>query len=271
MALTSDNGARLPVRVRLIYDNGDIAFAPCREADAIRFSGGYGVGDLVPHKGFVVDAGGPVDAFTADCIAYALNEGPDDMESGNIEADGDGVTPCHWVLEREHDHPPRTSELMPREFPHFPLDTLPEFPEGFECGAWHNDTCPVFYEGTSDAEPDGAALMIAVDYAEVQLREFPDTPRYGLHIREGGDWQPCISSDDWAEIRAGVTFIRAVRDMGLGFHVDTRGRDYVGENGGRVYTDEQADALDDAIETISGVTDPYELTFRVWGAMELEF
>jgi hypothetical protein len=268
MARTSDEGARLPVRVRVQFGNGDVAYAPCREAPRLRFYGD----PLQGRPGFVVDATGPVDAFTAECIAYALNEGPDDMESGDLDYEHYGLPALTWALEREGapEHPPRTDELMPREFPDYPVADIPEFPEGFECAAWHNDTCPVFHEGTSAAEPAPAAIMVAVDYADPTAREFPDTSRFGFHIYEGGDFAAVHGSDDWREIRALIVYVRAVRSLAWGFHPDTPGREYVRhDNGERFYSEAQADELDAAVETVCGMTDPYELGFRVWRALGL--
>jgi hypothetical protein len=35
-------------------------------------------------------------------------------------------------------------ELLRREFPDFPLESLPEIPADWDDQSWHNDACPSF-------------------------------------------------------------------------------------------------------------------------------
>src|SRR5690606_5003177 len=58
------------------------------------------------------------------------------------------------------------------EFPDYPVADMPTLPEGFEDHSWHNDMCPSF-------EHPGRGIQIWCDYADRELREFPETPRFG--------------------------------------------------------------------------------------------
>lgn len=158
---------------------------------------------------------------------------------------------------------PEDAALLEREFPDFDRSTLPRLPEGFTCAAWHNDSCPLWYEG-DPAVQDPGKLMLAVDFADPDLREFPDSERFSLHMfrKEGGGPRLVISSDDWEVVENTVRFIRYVRDLKLGFHVDTPGADYVNLDGARTFTEEEATRLDLTIEGLR--MDAYELTFAVW-------
>lgn len=147
-------------------------------------------------------------------------------------------------------------------------------PAGFTCAAWHNDTCPTWLEGESSSEQKPGDLMIGIDYADRQLREFqdPDLPRFHLSMygqSDGFDTQ-LFESDDWTEIEVVVAYVRYVRQFGLGFHVDTRGASYAYDaDGTRCFTDAEAAEYDSVVDAVHGFADPYELAFAVWRALGL--
>lgn len=160
-----------------------------------------------------------------------------------------------------------TDDLLTREFPDFDQATLPTIPDGFRCAAWHHDALPCWLE-----MPDRPCrIQLAIDYPDASDRECSGAKRFHIDlIAEDGTPWPYHDTDDWSEMETVIAFVRHVRDLGLGFHVDTRGRDYVGPGDfGRVFTDEQADQYDATIADMADITDPYEAAFRVWRAMGL--
>ena len=64
-------------------------------------------------------------------------------------------------------------------------------------------------------------------------------------------------------------YVRYVRHLGLGFHVDTRGRCYVEDDGSRTFTDAEAVEYDRVVNAVHRFDDPYELAFSVWRDMGL--
>jgi len=160
--------------------------------------------------------------------------------------------------------------LVAREFSDFDVTTLPpSMPDGFSCTAWHHDVCPTWMEGQSGDDLKSGDLMISIDYAE-PLREFPDVPRFQVSMYCTDDWDMLHDSDDWAEIEVAVAYVRYVRTLGLGFHVDTRGRDYVQDgNGVRVFSDAEAEEYDRVVDRVHGFADPFELAFTVWRTLGL--
>lgn len=167
--------------------------------------------------------------------------------------------------------PPSDATLVAREFREYDVSTLPTVPEGFYCGAWHNDAMPIWYEGDSGSEPTAGELRLAIDYPDQSLREFPELEhRYHLEIyRDDSDLDQLVSSNDWDDILTTVAFVRYVRDLGLGFHVDTRGRDYIRGDGSRWFSNEQAEAYDIVVDDMHEVADPYEVAIKVWRVLGL--
>jgi hypothetical protein len=161
--------------------------------------------------------------------------------------------------------------MIAREFPDFDLGTLPIIPDGFVCTAWHNDTCPTWHEGESLHEPKPGELMLAIDYADKTLREFPESShdRFSLHIYADNSPTFLVQSDDWAEIETAVTFARYVRLLGLGFHPDTRGDDYINGDGSRTFSDDEATAFDATVEAMFGLGDCYQFSLDIWRALGL--
>jgi hypothetical protein len=147
-----------------------------------------------------------------------------------------------------------TDDLLKREFPDFDQATLPTIPEGFTCSAWHHDTCPTWAERQSADEPKAGDMMLAVDYADPTLREFPNCDRFSVSLYHGnGIAYPFVSADDFGDIETAIAFVRHVRELGLSFHPDTRGRDYVGPGDfGRVFPG-----------------DAQEATVQIWTALGL--
>ena len=94
-----------------------------------------------------------------------------------------------------------TAELLAREFPDFDLATLPAIPDGFLCCAWHNDSCPVWYDADPDALKAGTR-MLTIDFADPDMREWPECPRFTLHRVAVDDTspEPVFSTDVWDDM-----------------------------------------------------------------------
>jgi hypothetical protein len=60
-----------------------------------------------------------------------------------------------------------------------------------------------------------------------------------------------------------------VRLLGLGFHPDTRCRNYVNDDGSPTFTYEQAKKYDAVVTAAFEVCDPYETAIEVWEEMGL--
>lgn len=163
------------------------------------------------------------------------------------------------------------TKLLKREFPDFDLASLPAIPDGFECTAWHHDTCPTWHEGQTANEPKRGMLMLLVDFAEPNMREFPEAKRFGLQMyADDSSAVSLAESDDWAVIEAWVRLVRAIRKtFGLGFHPDTRGQDYVNQGGGRSLTDAEADQYNRDLDTVGRDHDVYLVGMRIWQALGL--
>lgn len=91
------------------------------------------------------------------------------------------------------------------EFPDFDAATLPELPEGFADTSWANEACPCFTD-------EATGLVLYVDYAEAEKREFPEAPRFGLNgmvYDRANGWQltneaPLCVTDSWEEMLAEI-------------------------------------------------------------------
>jgi hypothetical protein len=160
-----------------------------------------------------------------------------------------------------------------REFADFDVASLPAtLPAEFTCTAWHHDVCPTWIEGQPADELKSGDLMLCIDYADAQRREFPETPRFqvSMYRDDNSDWELLHDSDDWTEIETVTAYARAVRYLGLGFHVDTRGRNYVQDiDGTRVFSDAEAEELDRVVDAVHGFADPFELAFTIWRTLGL--
>ena len=168
--------------------------------------------------------------------------------------------------------PVNQQELITREFPDFDQSTLPVIPDGFECTAWHNDTMPTWYE--DDMQDKASCMMIAIDFVDPDLREFPEEPcRFHLYMLPANDCSPhpVYSTNEWSEVESLVRLVRYVRAFGLGFHPDTRGSDYVNGDGARTFTDDEAGLYDATITAVCGLSslDIYEFSISIWNALGL--
>lgn len=66
-----------------------------------------------------------------------------------------------------------------------------------------------------------------------------------------------------------AAYITRVQQLGLAFHPDTRGSDYVAEGGGLAFTPTEAAEYDRDVEAAftRGDEDPYEVALAVWQEM----
>ena len=66
-----------------------------------------------------------------------------------------------------------------------------------------------------------------------------------------------------------AAYITRVQQLGLAFHPDTRGSDYVAEGGGPAFTAAEAAEYDRDIEAAfaRAEEDPYEIAIAVWEEM----
>jgi hypothetical protein len=85
-------------------------------------------------------------------------------------------------------------------FPDFPIEDMPQFPEGFVDSSWHNDTCPSFTDSV-------LRVLVYVDYVDVDLRERFNGKRFAvLRLDEEGTiadcTADCFESDDWTDVQA---------------------------------------------------------------------
>jgi hypothetical protein len=82
------------------------------------------------------------------------------------------------------------------EFPDFVLDVT--IPDGFEDNSWHNDACPRFQKQL----PDGNYLVIWVNYANPQDRDYPNLHRFSIDLHEVDFTylETLRSSDNWQDI-----------------------------------------------------------------------
>lgn len=82
-----------------------------------------------------------------------------------------------------------------KAFPDFNLDI--DIPEGFVDCSWENEPCPSFQN--IDLE-----LILYVDYADTNLREFKDIERFSLVATKNGMFMEnndqLITTDNWDEI-----------------------------------------------------------------------
>lgn len=100
-------------------------------------------------------------------------------------------------------------KYLPSQFPDYDLTTLPPIPADWKDTSWRNDISPSF-DALGSADPDDSdRLRVWVDYADPARREFPETKRFGVYLRNAADETVyMIESDDWSEILAGVAFMR---------------------------------------------------------------
>ena len=155
------------------------------------------------------------------------------------------------------------------EFPHFPAADIPvDVPDFIDCQACINDACPLWGVKIDYMEGDHW-LNLGTDYVDPTQRELPHG-RYIVWVSdEAGDADDSVTlydGDDWAAAKLALW----AAYLGLGFHPDTRGRDYVHADGSRCFTDAQAAAYDaDMHDAHRNEGDPYEAGIAVWQALGL--
>lgn len=211
-----------------------------------------------------VEASGPIVGLVRlDAHHEGLSEWDNELQVHGQDSDEDGdCRPDAFTLV-EGEEPTvlqTTIALIAKEFRDFPAETIPYgIPHFMMCGAWHNDTCPIWR--TADDR-----LVLGVDFVDRELREFPECHRFGVHVDNGHDGSTILYSGDcWTTAK----LVLWTAHLGLGFHPDTRGADYVDAEGKRCFDDEQAAALDRDVEAAFGICDPYETSITVWHALGL--
>jgi len=78
-----------------------------------------------------------------------------------------------------------------KEFPDYPVASLPEIPAGFEPSHWHNDACPSWTRGD---------LALFIDYPRDVVRNEFDTPRFSLQRANDDGADVILDTDKWSEI-----------------------------------------------------------------------
>lgn len=89
------------------------------------------------------------------------------------------------------------------EFPDYPLDKVPPIPFDWEDHSWHNDACPRFFAGLTEAfDP----VWVWIEYPEPEKREDPETERYCIQVGHDGeaDAGSFIHNEYWYEIERDV-------------------------------------------------------------------
>jgi hypothetical protein len=85
------------------------------------------------------------------------------------------------------------------EFEDFDPADMPELPPGFDDCSWHNDLSPSF-------EHQARGLQLWVDYADPELREFPEGERFTVFFMTGVGYgerlsdEPAFVSNEWAAV-----------------------------------------------------------------------
>ena len=167
---------------------------------------------------------------------------------------------------------PSDHAQVAREFPDYDVSTLPPIPDDFTSTAWHHESCPTWAEDVSTGITKRGDLMLSIDYPDPARREDGGGWRFNLHMVDGqGNPEFLCGRDEWEPILTAIRFAQRVRFLGLGFHVDTRGANYVlNADGSRVFTDEEAFDHDRLVEDMHDVVeDVFDLTFTIWRAMGL--
>ncbi len=167
--------------------------------------------------------------------------------------------------------------LIAREFPDFDCATLPaDIPEFMIAQPWHNEACPSW-------RTEGDQLELWIDFADPAQREFPEAEgRFLVQTRfEGADDRHTILyyGDDWEAAKAALlrqqdpaTFWAA--KLGLGFHPDTRGEEYVSadlvsQERAPLFSEDEAKAYDADMERAFALGDPYDVALKEWARLGL--
>lgn len=88
-------------------------------------------------------------------------------------------------------------------FPDFVLDVT--IPAGFADVSYVNDSCPSWHDETNH-------LFLFVNYADPELREFPETPRFYLakqNLQTDVSMTDLLLTNDWQEMQAKIDSLRS--------------------------------------------------------------
>jgi len=89
--------------------------------------------------------------------------------------------------------------LISQEFPDFDIASLPDdIPDWLTCNAWHNDTCPLWYDAAG-LEGEGEGIFLAIDYPDPERREFPEASRFSVNVISNCSI-PAVVTDDWSDV-----------------------------------------------------------------------
>jgi len=179
-----------------------------------------------------------------------------------------------------------------------------EIPDGFVSWtdvSWGNDACASLMRGAGTAEHPRACYVLWVAETDPSKREFRQMPLYSLTWNPddeavGEDTRTVYEGHDYAALIAAARKEGALVDprpgtlvapknadearlwlrscaeyLGLGFHPDTRGQDYVDNGTGkRTFTRAEAKAFERAREMTFGLLDdPYADGLREWERLGL--
>jgi len=127
-------------------------------------------------------------------------------------------------------------------------------------------TGPAWKENHGPVQPQQMVLHL-------HTRQVPNcTHRVSLYLYDNERiLRHVITRDVGMHILYWVQWVGVVRELGLGFHIDTRGKDYVGPgDAGPIFDPIEADGYDRLIRFVVGQTrDPYTLTTRLWEILGL--
>lgn len=175
---------------------------------------------------------------------------------------------------------------LAREFPDFPLDSLPAIPSHWHESAWHNDACPSFIIGDDSGREPG--IQVFIDYADASKSEFPNWRADGTLKRfnamsipgNDGTEMDIGTADDWQEMLAHLIawqFVENLRDQLTGAEFKQVLRENVGIAEGVCASHNVCDAnmpMAEAFEAIMGRkpleapdgSEEHEADCRLWGA-----
>jgi len=171
------------------------------------------------------------------------------------------------------------------EFPEYDVSTLPAIPDWLHPVHWHNDTCPSWSTST-----EGNGVEVYIECQNPDDREIPEWPRYNVLPPHDTDTNrpSLIFSEDWQPILAYLESIKEAEQtgpgiaaarvfywaerIGMGFHPDTRGADYIVEDGSPSFSAEEAEVYDsDMSYGLAMLPDIYETgleAFKKLGFMD---
>lgn len=128
-----------------------------------------------------------------DYLASIGEANPDPMPLQEALAKGQDIA---LTMDRE------AFPLLAREFPDYPIASLPPIPAHWVDRSWHNEPCPTFQIGEADGQ------IVFIDFPDPAVREFPEMKRFTVHNLDQngqlGTDSMGLETDDWAEVLAEV-------------------------------------------------------------------